>query len=120
MDVYATVDALRDLVAAGSSSSLDERLAAAVWMGSRYVDRRIGRPVDDTFVTPPYAASLTEVACPPEWRSAALAAATYYYKLPEAPMGYLGGLADYAVRIPAGGITTADQFLVGHLPPLVA
>lgn len=115
MDVYATA---ADLVAnlAPGSTTVTERAAAAVYLGSRYVDRRLGNPVAEDHVLPPYADAITEVACPPSWRSAALAAAAFYYKLPDAPMGYLGGLAEYAVRVRTDVIPTADAALYGQMP----
>lgn len=114
MQVYASADVLKARVAPGTGSGLDDRLKAAVVLGSRYVDRKLGHPVGDEPAIPPY--TLTQVACDPTWTEAALAAAAFYYKLPDAPMGYLGGLAEYAVRVKTDVIPTADAILFGQAP----
>lgn len=115
MDVYCTAAMLKARVAPGAGSGLDDRLEAAVILGSRYVDRKLGNPVGTEFVVAPDW-TLTQVACDPTWTEAALAAAAFYYKLPDAPMGYLGGLAEYAVRVKTDVIPTADAILFGQAP----
>ena len=115
--VYVSVATLKGRIAPGSSG-LDERLTEAVILGSRYVDQCLGVPFAGEADIPPY--DIGEVACDPSWTAAAIAAAAYFYKLGDAPLGYIGGLADYAVKIRAGMIPTADSILYGQTPPLIA
>lgn len=110
--------ALKAIVAPNAGDELDARLDAAVYLGSRYVDRRLGNPVAEDHDLA--LGTLLVVPCPGTWREAALAAASFYMKLPDAPMGYLGGLADYAVRVKADHIATADAILAGQVGFLVA
>lgn len=119
MESYVAPAALKAIVApnAAEESPLDGRLGAAVYLGSRYVDRVLGNPVAEEHATE--LGTLVVVPCPGTWREAALAAASFYYKLPDAPMGYLGGLADYAVRVSSDRIRTADSILVGQAAVLV-
>lgn len=119
-DVYTTAAELKSVVAPGGGASLDDRLAAAVILGSRYVDRKVGNPVAEAFIgdlEDPYA--LATVACPPSWRQAALVAATRFYKSTDVPFGVVGGLADYAVRVRME-IPEVDLILTGQMPPMVA
>lgn len=111
MDVYASADTLKARVAPGSTG-LDDRLKAAIVLGSRYVDRRLGNPTEVTAVSTPY--TLVVVPCDPTWAEATLAAAAFYYKLGDAPLGYAGGLAEYAIRVKADSIPTADAILYGQ------
>lgn len=119
METYVDPAALKAIVAPNEpeESPLDGRLGAAAYLGSRYVDRYLGNPVAEEHATT--LGTLAVAPCPGTWREAALAAASFYYKLPDAPMGYLGGLADYAVRVKADTIPTADAILFGQAPVLV-
>lgn len=117
MDSYVAPAALKAIIAPNAGDALDDRLASAVYLGSRYVDRRLGNLVAEDHATD--LGAMVVVPCPASWREAALAAASFYYKLPDAPMGYLGGLADYAVRVKADTIATADAILFGQMPVLV-
>lgn len=117
MDVYVSAASLKARVAPGSSG-LDDRLTEAVILGSRYVDRYLGVPVSTDAAEAPY--SVDVVPCDPLWTAAALNAAAFYYKLGDAPLGYVGGLADYAVKIKGVAIPTADAILYGLRPPLIA
>lgn len=119
MQVYVSAATLKAIVAPNGPDALDDRLAAAVVLGSRYVDRRLGNPLSDEPVAVDPDA-LDVVAADPTWVQAALAAASFYYKLPDAPMGYLGGLAEYAVRVKTDIIPTADACLFGQIGFLVA
>lgn len=120
MQVYVDAATLKADVAPNGPSDLAERLAEACWMGSRYVDACLGNPVGDEPVETPIADLLVRVPCDPSWSAAAKAAAAYYYKLVDAPMGYLGGLAEYAVKLKPGTIPTADACLHGRMGFLVA
>lgn len=118
MDTYVSVATFKAIVAPNGPDALDDRLAAAVVLGSRYVDRRLGHlRSDEPVAVDPDA--LVVVAADPTWVAAATAAASYYYKLPDAPMGYLGGLAEYAVRVKSDIIPTADACLFGQVPLLI-
>lgn len=119
MDVYTTAAELKAIVAPGASSALDDRLAAAVILGTLYVDQKLGNPVAEPIVADledPYA--LTTVACPVSWRQAALVAATRFYKSTDVPFGVVGGLAEYAVRVRME-IPEVDLILYGQTPILV-
>lgn len=120
MQVYVSAATLKADVAPNGPDALDERLAAAVYLGSRYVDRSVGNPVGDEPVTAPYADDLVVVPCDPTWQEAAKAAAAYYYKLVDAPTGYMTGLAEYAVKVRPGSIPTADAILFGQVGFLLA
>lgn len=121
MDVYVAADTLKADVAPNGPDELDERLAAAVYLGSRYVDRVLGNPISDAPVTPGALADvLVLVPCDPSWSEAAKAAAAYFYKLVDAPTGYMTGLSEYAVKVRPGSIPTADAFLVGRIGFLIA
>lgn len=114
MQTYVDADTLKARLAPGSGSVLEDRLKSAVYLGSLYVDRKLGHPVAEESATS--LGTLTVIPCPGSWREAALAAAMFYYKLPDAPMGYLGGLAEYAVRVKTDVIPTADALLFGQAP----
>lgn len=119
-DVYATTDELKAVVAPGGAAALDDRLAAALILGSRYVDRRLGTLVAEPYIADledPYA--VTTVACPVSWRQAALVAAVRFYKSSDVPFGVVGGLAEYAVRVRME-IPEVDLILYGQTPILVA
>jgi hypothetical protein len=116
--VYASADDLRAIVAPSTNAQgLDERLDAAVLLGTLYVDRRLGNPVVEEWANPPY--DLELVPCPPSWQQAALVAAVRFYKSADVPFGVVGGLADYAVRVRME-MPEVDLILSGQVGFLVA
>lgn len=119
MDTYVSADDLKAVVAPGSGSVNDDRLDSAAYLGSRFVDRKLGNPVVEDWTTFPLSGGLTVVPCPPSWRQAALVAAVRFYKSSDVPFGVVGGLADYAVRVRME-IPEVDLILTGQTPPLVA
>lgn len=115
-DVYASTSALTAIVFPAGTSAPDsaaDRLAASVILGTHAVDVVLGNPVPLVSLLPPY--TTTAVPCDPSWQAAALAAAVFYYKLPEAPFGVIGGW-DYAVRLRDTVPPHVRSMLLGQAP----
>lgn len=111
IDVYARLSDLALIVTGGTAvTGFEDRLATALVLGSRYVDDRLGNPVDDTPVAQPYDdTTVSVVSCDPRWRQATLVAATRFYKSTDVPFGVVGGW-EYAVRA-QGAIPEVDLIL---------
>jgi hypothetical protein len=113
LPVYASLSDLAKVVTGGTAAgtAVADRLASAVYAGSRYVDGRLGNDVGD-YVTAEYpltADSVEMVPCDPRWRSATIVAATRFYKSADIPFGVVGGW-EYAVRA-QGSIPEVDLIL---------
>ena len=117
-DVYASPDELAAIT--GTAKGADERLEIALIMGSRMVDLICGyamsaypdqtQPVPQDAITHPV--TVTEVPVPPGAHQAALVFAARYLRSPDVPLGFAGGLGDYAVRI-RSEVPEAEMHLVG-------
>lgn len=111
-DVYASRAELQAVIGAGSSDAVNDRLDLALIAATRWVQYRVGtlETTDDDALEAPY--TLTVVAATPGQKAACLAAATRFYKAPDAPFGVLGG-GEYAVIVRTA-IPEAELLLFGQ------
>lgn len=109
-NVYLTRDELNAVLGAGLTTGIEDRLDMACIVASRWVDYRVGNPVGEDDLEPPY--TLTREACPPAWTAAALVVAVRFFKAPDVPFGVMtvgeGGMSVKTY------IPEAEMILFGH------
>lgn len=113
--VYCDLAALRQVV--GDPNGQDERLQLALILGSRWVDHTLGYyAADGTDAIPAvpieYPLELAYPAVDPRVVNATLVAATRMLRSGDVPLGVMGGLGDFAVRI-RSEIPEAEMQLMG-------
>lgn len=116
IEVYASAEDLAGVVLPPGTSTpegIDDRLTTSVILGTHAVDVVLGNPLPVAALLPPY--EVEQVPCDPSWRAAALAAAVFYHKLPEAPFGVLGGW-EYAVKLRDAVPPHVRSMLLGQAP----
>jgi hypothetical protein len=111
--VYASLEEAARAIGVEQTSGVDDRLALALILASRWVDYRVGRTSAadlDTSLTRPY--EVTVVARPAGQVMATLSAAVRFYAAPDVPFGVLSvGDIGMAVR---SSIPEAELHLLGQ------